>query len=403
MRVLFLTHRLPYAPNRGDRIRAYQILKALAGHAEVHLVSLVHDADEPTQTHLLKDITASVATAHVPRIRNFAKGLAALPSDQPLTHLLLDSPDIGPRIAAVVARTKIDVVLAYCSGMARFALEPPLADVPLVLDMVDVDSQKWAALGERARPPLGWIYRREARCLARFEALAADHARCTLVVNGRERSALDAIAPGSRIHIIGNGIDVSALRPAALPSDKPNVVFCGVFDYAPNVEAAIWFLRHVWPLVMKQRPDAHFSLVGANPSAAVRRVAETLPSVTITGTVADVRPYLWQAALSVAPIWTARGVQNKVLEAAAAGLLCVVTPPVREGLPDEVAPACIVAGDAASFVSAVVAALDRPASERRANASLADLTRLDWRSRLAELPDLLRDAALQPVVRARTT
>ena len=403
MKVLFLTHRLPYAPNRGDRIRAYHILQALAGHAEVHLVSLVHDADEPQHAHLLKDITASVAMARVPRIRNIAKGLLALPSSRPLTHLLLDSPEIGRRLAAVVARTKVDVVLAYCSGMARFALEPPLADVPFVLDMVDVDSQKWAALADTTRPPLGWIYRREARCLARFEALAAARARLTLVVNDRERSTLDTIAPGCRVHVMGNGIDVSAFQPTTPPSEQPNVVFCGVMNYAPNVEAAIWFVRHVWPLVLEQRPDARFSLVGANPSAAVRRVAEERPNVTVTGTVADVRPYLWQAALSVAPLWTARGVQNKVLEAAAAGLLSVVTPPVREGLPEEVAPACIVAHDASSYASAVVALLGQPAVERRAHASRADLTRLDWRSRLADLPDLLRDAATQPGVHARTT
>ena len=114
----------------------------------------------------------------------------------------------------------------------------------------------------------------------------------------------------------------------------------GVMNYAPNVEGAVWLAREVWPIVRSARPDARLTLIGASPSAEVVALASDRTGVVVTGTVPDVRPYLWRAAVAAAPLQIARGIQNKVLEAVAAGLPCVVTPQVAEGLPREVVPAC---------------------------------------------------------------
>lgn len=389
MRVLYLTHRLPYAPNRGDRIRSYHTLRVLAEHADVHLVSLVADAEEENKAHHLAGAAASIRTVRRSPMRNAARAIAALPFARPLTHVLLDGPAMGRALADAVHRERPDVVLAYCSGMARFAFEPPLADIPVVVDMVDVDSAKWRELATITRPPRAWIYAREARRLRAFEAHAARRAVATTFVNERERAILARRAPANRMHVVPNGIDVDAFRPLGSPAESARVVFCGVMDYAPNATAAIWLATEVWPRVTACRPDALLTLVGANPSRRVRSLANRDRTIEVTGRVPDVRPFLWRSAVAAAPLSLARGVQNKVLEAVAAGLPTVVTPAVFDGLPAEVTSACIPAATPEEFASAILAVLSRTPAERRAVATRANVRALAWRSRLSPLIALL--------------
>ena len=393
MRILFLTHRLPYAPNRGDRIRAFHLLHELARRAEVDLVSLTHDADEDAHAGDLSGVVSRIATAPVRRIPNLARGIVALPTSRPLTHVLLHSAAMRPAIARMVADRAPDLVLAYCSGVARYALDAPLRAVPSIVDMVDVDSEKWAELARATPPPKRWIYRRERRYLSRFEAEAARHAHATLVVNERERASLARLAPDANVRVLPNGIDLTAFHAAEQPAAGAAVVFCGVMNYAPNEQAARWLAEAVWPIVGRQRPDARLLLVGADPPPAVRALAARDPSVEVTGTVADVRPYLWRSAVAAAPLKTARGIQNKVLEAIASGLPTVVTPVVFEGLPPEAAAACRVADSPDAFAAAILDLLARTPGDRRALAAQANLAALGWREQLAPLVELV-DAAV---------
>lgn len=391
MRVLALTQRLPYAPNRGDRIRAHFFILELARHFDVELVSLVHDADEASHASDLERHGIRTTVAPVPRFFNLLRAGIALPGRTPLTHSLVSSPAVDETLDASVRERPPDVVFAYCSSMAKYALRPPLAGVPLVFDFVDVDSAKWQALAEIARPPRRWIYAREHRTLGAFERRAAETASSALVVNDRERDLLVALAPGARARVIENGIDVEAFRGTGPPAPSPVAVFCGVMNYGPNEEAAEWVARQVWPLVLQREPRAQLVLVGASPTALVRSLAG--PAVQVTGSVPDTRPYLWNAAVGLAPLHTARGIQNKVLEAIAAGLPTVVTSAVARGLPAEVSPACVVADDPASFADAVVALFQMRPSARRDLAGTAALEPLTWPRRLEGFADIFRDAA----------
>jgi len=393
MRVLFLTHRLPYAPNRGDRIRAYHIARQLARRCDVDLLSLTHDDEEESHAADLCGMVARVRTARVRRIPGLARALLALPTPRPLTHALLDAPNLRATLAQMVFERRPDVVLAYCTGMARLMFEESLRSIPAVVDFVDVDSEKWRALARVAHPPRSWVYSREHYRLADFEAAAAHHAKATLVVNEREQASLSSLAPDARIHVVPNGIDLSTFQPAAHPSPDASVVFCGVMNYAPNEQAALWLANAVWPFVRRQRPEATLFLVGADPTPAVRALAARDRSITVTGTVPDVRPYLHRAAVAAAPLATARGIQNKVLEAIACGLPAIVTPAVFEGLPIESATACRVAKEADAFATAILDLLNRTPAERRAIAMHANLSALGWDKRLARLVDILHDAA----------
>jgi sugar transferase (PEP-CTERM/EpsH1 system associated) len=313
----------------------------------------------------------------------------------PLTHALLDSPGLPLKIADICYRRPPDLVLAYCSGMARFAMQPALAGVPLALDLVDVDSQKWRDLSASTPPPLKWIYTREATRLGHFEARAIERAGVTFVINEREAAVARRLAPGGSIRVVGNGIDQSYFHPPTLPVSAARVVFCGVLDYRPNEDGAIWLVRHVWPAVRESRPDATLTLVGPNPTHRLRAACAHDPQIEITGRVPEVRDRLWRSAVAVAPLRLARGMQNKVLEAVAAGLPTVVTSPVANGLPTAILRACEVADDAPTFAARVLDLLALPPAARRHRANRASLDALTWNAVLEPLWSAVQEVAVR--------
>jgi len=207
-------------------------------------------------------------------------------------------------------------------------------------------------------------------------------------VSQREGDALQSLDASAVPVVLPNGIDIEAFRNTGLPSAAPEVVFTGVFSYQPNEEGALWLIDHVWPRLRSSHSNAHMTLVGMGPSSNLRRRA-ILAGVEVTGRVSDVRPYLWRAAVAVAPLDTARGVQNKVLEAVAAGLPAVVTPAVFEGLPDVVRPACRVARGATAFANEIRDLLCLSGQDRRGLASRASIEALTWENSLAPLGGIL--------------
>jgi sugar transferase (PEP-CTERM/EpsH1 system associated) len=393
VRVLFLTHRLPYAPNRGDRLRAYHILQWLRDRAAVDLVSLVHDDEEASHVDEVRAFVPRVTTLRVRAIRNHLRAIATLATDSPLTHTLLDAAGMEATLKEIVRGRRPDVVFAFGSGMAQFALAPPLSSLPLILDLVDVDSRKWQDLAATSRAPLSWIYSREARTLGAFEARAATSAVATLVVNAREAEIAQQLAPAANVHVIANGVELERLRPPAEPSDSERVVFCGVMNYAPNDQGVRWFINEVWPIVKMRRSGATLAVVGADPPRSLQALCARDKTIELTGRVPDVRPWLWESAVAIAPLHVARGVQNKVLEAIACGLPIVVTSAVAAGLPGGLEPAFTVADAAPQFARAVIDFLELPPATRRAHGVAADLGKLNWSNTLQPLELLLRDTA----------
>jgi len=397
MRILVLTHRLPYAPNRGDRLRAYHMIHELREHAEIDLVSLVHDDEEASHVDEVRAFVSSVTALPVTTWRSRAKAVRALVTRTPLTHALLDAAGIGAVLKNIVETRPPDVVFAYCSGMARFALQPPLDHLPFVLDFVDVDSQKWRDMAKASRGPKSWIYAREAVTLGAFEARAAGLAVTSLVVNEREAEIARALAPGAAIQVMPNGVELERLRPIHPPTANPRVVFCGVMSYAPNAEGMTWFVEKVWPLVRANRADATLAVVGPDPSPAFRALCGHDPSITVAGRVPDVREWLRESAIGIAPLHVARGVQNKALEAIAAGLPVVITEAVAGGLPLEAAYASRVANTPSQFAGHVLSLLAQSPSERRTMAAAADFSQLTWARTLHPLWPIFQSAVRHTV------
>jgi sugar transferase (PEP-CTERM/EpsH1 system associated) len=354
-------------------------------------MSLVHDQNEAAHATEVREWLASVTPVPVPRLRNLVRAAMRLPGSTPLTFALLDASRIGSTLRDLVATHDPQLVVAVCSSMARLLTDRPLASVPSIIDMIDVDSAKWSALAERTRGPVRWIYAREARVLARAEVAQMAHALTVTVVNDREANHARALAPDADIRVVGNGVDVGGFAPPGPPSAGSQVVFCGVMSYAPNAEAAEWLGRDVWPRVRRRILAARLALVGSDPPAAVRRLADGDSSIAVTGHVADVKPWLWDSALAAAPLRVARGIQNKVLEAVAAGLPCVVSSQVYDGLPEEIRPACEVADSAHLCAERIVASLTLSPEARRQRARTARLEALAWPLRLRPMIGLIDD------------
>ncbi len=330
VKLLYLVHRLPYPPDKGDRIRAFHVLRFLADRAEVHLACL---ADEPVGSDVLpalREHAARVAIVPIGRWARWSQGLLSLARGRTATEGAFRRAGLRQIIRQWTSETRYAGVLASASSMTPYLRTPELEDVPAVVDLVDVDSQKWFDFAAASWGVKRWLYRLEGRRLRGLERGLPGWARAvTLVSEAEARLYRQFCAPG-RVEAVGNGVNLEYFRPGS-EATEPSCVFVGALDYHPNVEGVNWFCREVWPGVRAAQPRAKLLLVGRRPAPKVRWTAR-LPGVELVGQVPDVRPYLARAAVAVVPLRIARGVQNKVLEALAMAKAVIASPECLKGL-----------------------------------------------------------------------
>ena len=385
--LLFLVHRIPYPPNKGDKVRSFHLLRHLAGHYRVWLGTFVDDPDDWRQVDQVRRFCADVYYAPLEPGRARWWSLRGLATGEPLTLPYYRHAGLRAWVDRVVATQRIKRVLVFSSAMAQYVLNPPHDRLRRVMDFVDVDSAKWAMYADSKPWPLSWIYRRESRRLLTFERAVAREFAASVFVTAEEAALFRRLAPevpADRVIAVANGVDTDYFNPDReypnpYPAEERVLVFTGAMDYWANVEAVDWFARAVFPAIQRAAPDSRFYIVGARPTAAVRQLA-SLPGVRVTGTVPDVRPYLAHALVAVAPLRIARGVQNKVLEAMAMGKAVLATPAALEGIGPSQAFASPTpalpregGGDKAAEWGAVWVADDPTELARQALALLADL------------------------------
>jgi sugar transferase (PEP-CTERM/EpsH1 system associated) len=394
--LLFLAHRIPYPPDRGDKIRSWNVLKHLAELGTVHLACFADDAADAAHLPALRDaLGGRLGEAHVEvrRKSKFAGAADALRNGRPISLSLFDSEPLRAFAQEILAREQVDAVYAFSGQMAQFV--PEGARQLFVMDFVDMDSAKFAAYGGSV--PMRWVHRREAEKLFEHERETAARADVSLFVSDIERRlfASKAGLRGADIRTVSNGIDLHFYDPSADfarlgENYHPLLLFTGQMDYRPNVDAVTWFADHVLPLLLKARPDLCFAIVGRNPVSAVRRLAER-PGVIVTGSVPDVRTWLAVADAVVAPLRIARGIQNKVLEAMAMARPVVASPDAFEGIDAEAGRDLLVADTAEAHAAALLSLLADPgragAIGRAARAQME--SRYRWEAQLQPLTDLL--------------
>jgi sugar transferase (PEP-CTERM/EpsH1 system associated) len=363
--LLFLSQRIPYPPNKGDKIRSWHILSHLARRFRVHLACFIDDPADWAQTGPVREICGE--TLFVPLNPTLAKlrSLRALLSGEPLTRFYFDSAEVRNWVRARLANERPASAFVFSSAMAPYLLDQDgLAPERCVVDMVDIDSDKWRQYAGHTRPPWRQIYTREGRTLLDLERQMAKRYGATLFVSAHEAAMFREMAPESaaRIDHVNNGVDIAYFDPAVdhpspFAGDDAPIIFTGAMDYWPNIDAVQWFAREIMPLIVRQKAAAKFFIVGSNPGDDVKKLAE-LPRVAVTGRVPDIRPYLAHAAAAIVPLRIARGVQNKVLEAMAMARPVVATPQATQGIAARDGRDLLVADDAASFAAKTLEILD---------------------------------------------
>ena len=334
--ILFLAHRLPFPPDRGDKIRSHNVLKALAQLAPVHVGCLAESDADLAHVGRLEAVATSWSMPRRARSLPVA-GMEALLRGEPVSLTAFRSTALAHWVQKVLREREIAAIYVFSGQMGQFV--PADWKGRLVVDLVDVDSAKFDAYGAAGKGPRAWIDRREGRLLRQVEAALARRADVTLLVSEAEADLLrQRTDRAGDVRALRNGIDCAAFDPSVVTPQPdmasrpgPHVVFTGQMDYAPNVEAVDRFARRVFPQLRAEFPFLEFHVVGRAPTASVLALAQQV-GVTVWGEVPDVKPFLAAADMVCAPLTIARGVQNKVLEAMAMERCVLLSPEAATGI-----------------------------------------------------------------------
>jgi len=397
--LLYLTHRIPYPPNKGDKIRSYHLLKYLAQHYHVHLGTFVDDPDDWQYVNTVKQMCKETYFASLnPRTARL-RSLGALTMNRPLTLDYYRNIGLQEWVKKVMQTQSIKRVLIFSSAMAQFI--SGIQQARCIIDFVDIDSDKWRQYAKRKPWPMSWLFQREGRLLLRYERQVACTYDASLFVSKAEADLFKKLAPESaeKIGFFNNGVDSDYYSPNReypdpYQANMAAIVFTGAMDYWPNVDAVRWFAQEIFPTVLANHPHARFYIVGSRPTAAVQELVR-LPGVVVTGAVDDVRPYLAYAKLAVAPLRIARGLQNKVLEAMAMAKTVIASPQAAEGILATSGTELHIASNGQEFSRIIILMLSNKATEHFGDSARARiLADYEWERSLAHVRTLLTDAPI---------
>jgi len=393
--LLFLCHRLPYPPDKGDKIRAFRILEHFSRNYRIHLGCFVDDINDIPHIDSLRPLCATVKWFPLSSRSIKLKALGGLLTGSALSVASFANADMRAWVAEYLATHTPKVIFVYSSAMMQFVLGQDVGPARLVLDYVDVDSDKWRQYATTSKLPMRWLYAREACKLLAFDRRAAVQADAALFVSDAEASLFRTLSPetASATYAVANGIDCDFFSPAhafkkPIAGLGPHLVFTGTMDYRPNIDAVTWFADTTFPRIQKVAKEATFTIVGSKPTRAVLALG-LRPGITVTGRVADVRPYLSAADVVVAPLRIARGIQNKVLEGMAMGKPVVTTPQGLEGILAEPERHLLVAETPEGFADAVLRSTSPAVAHLGPNARHLMQTSYGWPACLAALDRLL--------------
>lgn len=391
MNILFLTQRVPYPPDRGDRIATYHYLQHFWARGDRVRIGCLSAEEDREALAYLGERAVAVCAPKIDERRNKILALRGLLTGKPLTLPFFANRQLAAQVREWVREDPPDVVIVYSSSMAQYAVDIP--DAIRVMYFAELDSDKWRQYAARRGPGPGrWIYGREARLLLEFEREIARTFDASAVVSEVEKDLFLEYIPEVTPHVIPNGVDVEHFSSAGDDRrELHTIVFTGVMDYEPNVDGVLWFAAEVWPELKAKFPLARFLVVGNRPTPAIRALEE-VDGITVTGWVESTTPYFDESAVCVAPLRIARGLQNKVLEAMSMGLPVVATTPAAQGLGVVPADTLVVEDSARAIADAISALFESPESARAIGARAAAFVRdhFHWSNTYAKLDTMIQ-------------
>ena len=393
--LLFLVHRIPYPPNKGDKIRSFNILRHLSRSYRVHLGAFVDDPYDMRYCDKVEALCASTCLLPLSSTRAKIRSLSGLIRKTALSPHYFYDKRMQQWVASRMASVNPQRVFVYSSPMAQYVLGENSSKIRRVIDFVDVDSDKWSQYADRKAWPLSWLYRREAAMLLQFERDIAMKFDASLFVSADEAALSRKLVPeaASSINHFDNGVDHEFFTPDRDYDDpyggcRDALVFTDAMDYWANIDAVKWFAQEVFPKVLSEVETARFFIIGARPSREVQELS-ALPGVSVVGAVKDIRPYLAYARAAVAPLRIARGVQNKVLEAMAMARPIVATRGAVAGIDITGEDGVAIADNSDEFSGKIIRLLQSSGPSEFNNSRDWVCKRYDWEYNLQKLDDYL--------------
>lgn len=364
--LLFIAHRIPYPPDKGDKIRTYNFLDYLSRHYRVTVACIIDDPADIDYVAALRQRVHQIfyQLRSASQMKKWAIG--ALISGRSVTQHCFYAKELQQKIDDYLDQFDPVAIISFCSSTADYLFRSrhPLAtlqDKVLLNDLIDVDSVKWSQYAEKHSGFMGWIYRREARLLATSEEKIVASFDRTFLVSEEERTVLAQHASVEKVEALSNGVDLNYFSPDKVDIQQQQIaecklVFSGAMDYWPNVEGAVWFAEKIFPLIKQAVPQAIFCVAGRNPTEQVLALKE-IPGVEVTGTVPDMRDHLATATICVVPLKIARGIQNKVLEAMAMAKPVIATSGAATGTKAVNGEELIIADDERQMANEIITLL----------------------------------------------
>ncbi len=393
MRILMLTASLPYPPASGGAIRTFGILKGLyeAGH---HLTLLsFHEGAIPP---LLSAYCARIITCPPPH-RSIGQRLRQLLlSPMPDIAFRFYSPQYATLLRELILEEHFDLIQCEAIEIACYLpLAKQWGTSKICFDTFNAEAELQRAifLIERQNPRR-WLHAIYAliqtRRIARYEKQLCRLADCVLAVSPEDASFLSQYRDDQKTYVVPSGIFVDDYADIStdISLKQPSIVFTGKMDYRPNIDAMLWFTQSVWPHILRAFPQAHLYIVGQKPHASLAPL-DGVNNIVLTGWVDDVRPYLQNASVYVAPLRMGSGTRLKLLEAMASGCAIVSTPLAASGLTAEICAGMQITNTVEGFVEAITHLLNHPIERQHLGQRARQLvgSTYDWS---ALIPRLLK-------------
>ena len=402
LKVCVVAQRIPFPPNKGEKLRTYHQIEYLVklGY-NVEVLSLIEtNSDQRYADELASSLGVSVRTFQLSNklLRYGWAFLKRLPISVGAFRNKSLQEAVDKRLAG-----GCDVLLLTASSLSYYALSSSYfgaSKCTCLMDFMDVDSDKWRQYAETASFPMNWVYARESAGIRALEAKTnQSFATCFLIAEEESKLFHKKVDSTQEVKVLGNGLDFDAFYPATdkqqAQQDNPTFLFTGVMDYKPNVDAVLWFVKECWPSIRQRYSAAEFIIAGMSPTDDIKALDGTM-GVKVTGFVEDILPYFHKADVFVAPFRLARGVQNKVLQAAACALPIVTTSMGAEGIHFAGQETMWIEDEASKFTEACVNAfVESNGDSEIQNSKKADLAyraikaEYSWEQKLVPLRDVL--------------
>jgi len=330
MHILFICQRVPFPPNRGDRITTWNFIRHLSKNHQIHLFCLSQDKSEAHKKSELEKLCTTVHIQYKSRIKSYLDMLLALFSTKPLSNAHFDSIPMSQAIKKCCSKYPISVGYVYSSNVFGYVFD--LKKIKKIFHLADVDSEKWNKLSQSGPFISRLIYKLEANRLRTWEKQCSHVANQSVLCTSVERELFFEIGARRQATVIKNGVDADYFKPKSQIKKTPVILFTGVMNYYPNIDAARIVYKSIFPLIKASIPQAQFHIVGSNPPPEIQQWAKKDHSCVVTGTVSDMRPYMNQAKIFIAPMRIAQGIQNKILEALSMELPVITFESIRKTL-----------------------------------------------------------------------